>query len=89
MKKAKLVRHVCDMWIVVFVLGFILALFWYLGGSFEIAPTEEQQEKARIGAAALMVVAGALCTVGIAVRIKLGQRGAKWKKKKNTTQMSS
>ena len=45
MKKAKLVRHVCDIWIVVFVLGFILALFWYLGGSFEIAPTEEQQEK--------------------------------------------
>lgn len=88
MKKAKLVRHVCDMWIVVFVLGFILALSWYLGGSFETAPTEEQQEKARIGAAALMAVAGALCTVGIAVRIKLGQRGAKWKRKKNTTQMS-
>lgn len=88
MKKTKLVRHVCDIWIVVFVLGFILALFWYLGGSFEIAPTEEQQEKARIGAAALMAVAGALCTVGIAVRIKLGQRGAKWKRKKNTTQMS-
>lgn len=88
MKKTKLVRHVCDIWIVVFVLGFILALFWYLGGSFEIAPTEVQQEKARIGAAALMAVAGALCTVGIAVRIKLGQRGAKWKRKKNTTQMS-
>ena len=89
MKAAKLVRLICDIWIVIFVLGFILALSWYLGGSFEIAPTEEQQEKARIGAAALMAVAGALCTVGIAVRIKLGQRGAKWKRKKNTTQMSS
>ena len=88
MKRAKLIRLVCDIWIVVFVFFFILALFWYLGGSFEIAPTEEQQEKARIGAAALTAVAGALCTLGIAVRIKLGQRGAKWKRKKNTTQMS-
>ena len=88
MKRAKLVRLVCDIWIIVFVLGVIRALSWYLGGSFETAPTEEQQEKARIGAAVLMAVAGALCTVGIVVRIKLGQRGAKWKKKKNTTQMS-
>ena len=88
MRKSGIIRFICDMGIVIFLLGFILALCWYLGGSFEIAPTEEQQEKARIGAAALTAVAGALCTLGIAVRIKLGQRGAKWKRKKNTTQMS-
>lgn len=74
MKKTRLIRFVCDIWTVIFALGFAMALLWYLGGSFEAAPTEEQQGKAQIGAALLMAVCGALSAAGIAVRIKLGRR---------------
>lgn len=73
MRRAKIIRLICDIGIIIFLLGFLLAFFWYGRGSFEMAPTEEQQEKARIGAALLMALAGALCTVGIAVRRKLGR----------------
>ena len=79
MKAAKLVRLICDIWIVVFVLGFILALSWYLGGSFETAPTEEQQEKARIAAMLWMLSSGALCMACAWIRMKAvrQQKGGK------------
>lgn len=73
MRRAKIIRLICDIWIIIFLLGFLLASFWYGRGSFEMVPTDEQQEKARIGAAVLMAAAGALCMVGIAVRRKLGR----------------
>ena len=56
MKKEKIVRFICDVLIVFFLLGFVFALYWYLRGSFEMIPSEEQQEKALIGAILLMIV---------------------------------
>jgi len=68
MGKEKVIRFICDMLSVIFLLGFVFGLFWYLHGSFEMVPTEEQQEKARIGAICFMIVTGAPCGICIAVR---------------------
>ena len=74
MRKRTIVRLIWDAWSAFFLLGFILALLWYINGSFEVAPTEEQQEKARMGAAILMIVTGAFCAACAAARIKIGKR---------------
>ena len=69
-KKTKIMRFIWDILIVLFLAGFILALFGYVNGSLEMIPTEEQQEKARTGAVLLMFVTGLSCISCIAVRIK-------------------
>lgn len=68
MRKKKVIRFICDMLIMIFLLGFVFALFWYLRGSLEMIASEEQQEKARIGAILLMIVTGMFCSVCVAVR---------------------
>lgn len=79
MRKSGIIRFICDMGIVIFLLGFALALCWYLGGSFETAPTEEQQEKARIAAMLWMLSSGALCMACAWIRMKAvrQQKGGK------------
>lgn len=69
MSKAKIVRLIWDILIIFFLFGFILALFWYINGSFEMVPTGEQQEKAQIGSILLMIVTGVPCIACIAARI--------------------
>ena len=68
MRKAKIIWFICNILIVIFLLGFVFALLWYRCGSFEMIPTEEQQEKAQITAILLMIVNGVLCGSCIAVR---------------------
>ena len=68
MRKAKIIRFICNILIVVFLLGFVFALLWYQCGSFEMVPTEEQEEKTQIAAILLMIVNGVLCGACIAVR---------------------
>ena len=68
--KEKVIRLICDLFIVIFLLGFVLALRWFTGGSFETAPTMEQQEKARLGAGLLMILTGIPCIVFVCVRQK-------------------
>lgn len=68
MRKAKIIRFISGILIVIFLLGFVFALYWYQYGSFEMIPTEEQQEKAQIAAILLMIVNGVLCGFCIAVR---------------------
>lgn len=67
MIKAKIIRFLCSILIVIFLLGFVLATFWFLRGSFEMIPTDEQQEKTQIAAILLMIVNGILCSACIAV----------------------
>lgn len=69
MRKAKIVRFIWDILIIIFMSGFVLALHWYLKGSFEVAPTEEQLEKAQIGAIVSMIATGIPCSVCIAARL--------------------
>ena len=68
--KEKVIRIICDLFIAIFLLGFVLALLWFIGGSFETAPTMEQQEKARLGAGLLMILTGIPCSVFVCVRQK-------------------
>ena len=68
MRKAKIIWSICNMLIVIFLIGFIFALLWYRHGSFEMIPTVEQQEKTQITAIALMIVNGVLCGFCIAVQ---------------------
>ncbi|NBJ93764.1 hypothetical protein D5281_14460 [bacterium 1xD42-62] len=67
-RKAKIIRFICSILIVIFLLGFVFAVFWYQRGSFEMIPTEEQQEKTQIAAILFMIVNGVLCSICIAVR---------------------
>lgn len=65
-------KIVLDILIVLSVCVFLLALCWFLNGSLEMFPTEEQQEKARIGAMLLMAVSGIstviFTTIGFRIR---------------------
>lgn len=67
MKKTQILRFICGTLIVFFLLGFVSALLWLKCGSFEMIPTEEQQEKTQIMAILLMTVNGVLCGACIAV----------------------
>lgn len=68
MDKRVIVRLFWDVLIIVFLLGFILSLLWYITGSLETMPTEEQQEKARMAAVLSMLVTGVPCMICAAVR---------------------
>ncbi|RKI91135.1 hypothetical protein D7V94_11595 [Parablautia intestinalis] len=70
MMKAKMTRLILDILIVFFLLCFALALRWYINGSFEAVPTEEQQGKAQMGAILSMIMAGIPCIVCTAIRMK-------------------
>lgn len=66
----RIIRLFLDCFIIVLTLLFLLSLLWFLSGSLEMVPTEEQQNKARLGAVLLMVLFGAGDIACIAARIK-------------------
>lgn len=70
MMKAKMIHLILDILIVFFLLCFALAMRWYIHGSFEAVPTEEQQGKAQMGAILSMIMAGIPCIACIAIRLK-------------------
>jgi len=74
MRREMIIRIVCDVLIAVLLFGFILSLLWYLNGSLEMCPTEEQEDKAKIGALFSMIVFGIPCFVCVAVRAKHRKR---------------
>lgn len=67
------IRIVLDVLIAAFLLCFIFSLYWFLNGSFEMVPTEEQQEKALMGAGLMMTCTGIPCITCIFVRVKYGK----------------
>lgn len=74
MRKHTIIRIVCDVFIAVFLFGFVLSLLWYMNGSLELMPTEEQDGKAKIAACLLMAVFGISSIVCAAVRIKIQKK---------------
>lgn len=66
----RIIRLLLDCFIIVLTLLFLLSLLWFLSGSLEMVPTEEQQNKARLGAVLLMLLFGAGDIACIAARIK-------------------
>lgn len=69
-----LIRLICDAVIVLLSLFFLLCLLYFIDGSQEISPTEEQNEKIRVVMAALMFLSGIPCIVCIAVRVRCRKR---------------
>lgn len=74
MKRRKIIIIILDILIIVFLLGVILSLFGVINGSLEMMPTEEQQEKTRIGAVLSMILFFIPCITCIVFRIKSGKK---------------
>ena len=70
-----LVRLILDAAIIVLSLFFLLCLIYFINGSMEAAPTEEQHEKVRIAMAALMLSSGIPCIACIVVRFRCRKNG--------------
>lgn len=68
MREKSNIRFILNILIVILLFGFGLSLLWYINGSFEMFPTEEQQGKAHMAALLSMVVTGILCTVCVVIR---------------------
>ena len=67
----KIARIVIDILIVVFIVLFLLSLLYFMIGSLEMNPTEEQQDKIKIVTAFLMLFFGILSIGCIGIRVKL------------------
>ncbi len=61
---------ILDLLIILLLLGFILSVICLFTGSLEQFPTDEQMEKARIGAAVMTLLTGLPCAVCIYLRIR-------------------
>lgn len=70
MSKAKIVRIICNIFLILFLIGFVLSFVYLIHGSLEIAPAQEQQNKARLGAFVLMLMFGAPLYVCITVKMR-------------------
>jgi len=71
MNKKTVIRLIWNILILFFLFGFALALYWYTQGSFEMVPTEEQQEKAQMAAIFSMIVTGIPCIICAVVRSRI------------------
>ncbi len=63
MKKNKVIRVICDIFIFISLFFFVLFLIYFIHGSLETDPTGEQQEKIRLTMALMMLVCGMLCLI--------------------------
>lgn len=76
-----LIWLVCDAAIIVLSLFFLLCLLYFINGSLEISPTQEDHEKVRTVMAALMLMSGILCIACIAVRVRCRKKRKNKKEK--------
>ena len=71
----KIARVVTNILIVILVALFLLSLLYFIHGSLEMCPTEEQQDKAKGAATILMFFFGSLSAACIGIRVKLRRKG--------------
>ncbi len=74
MKKHKMLCVLCNIGIGILLPCFLLGVFWFLTGSFEIEPTAEQMEKARMAAGIFMLLTGIACGMCIFLRVKFRKK---------------
>lgn len=67
----KFVRIVLNILIVIFVILFLLSLLYFMSGSQELNPTEEQQAKVKEVMVLFMFIFGILSITCLGIRIKL------------------
>lgn len=65
-----LIRLICDAAIIILSLFFLLCLLYFINGSLEISPTQEDHAKVRTVMAVLMLMSGIPCIACIAVRVR-------------------
>ncbi len=70
MTKNKIIRILCDIFIFLFLVLFILSLLYFLHGSLEMNPTEERQEGIRMFTLSMMFLSGLPCLLCICIRRK-------------------
>ncbi|MDE7206866.1 MAG: hypothetical protein K2N90_06885, partial [Lachnospiraceae bacterium] len=61
-----------DIWIFLNIVIFLTSIFLFFHGSFEMYPTEEQDEKMKIAAAFLGILSFAVGALLTTCRVKLG-----------------
>ncbi len=66
----KVVKLVLDMVIALLLLLFILSFLYFIHGSFEDFPTEEQQDEIRAVTAFFMIVSGIPCMICTYLRFR-------------------
>ena len=67
----KIFRIVINILIVIFVILFLLSLLYFINGSQEMNPTEEQQAKVKEVMGLFMFIFGILSITCLGIRIKL------------------
>ena len=70
MQRRSVIRIILNILIIVLTLLFIVSLLYFVDGSQELDPAEEQDGKARLAAAVMMLILGIPCAALIAVRIR-------------------
>lgn len=72
----KLLRIVVDIFIILFFIVFLLSLLYFISGSLEMNPTQEQQGEVRLVSAAFLLFSALLCIVCIGFRMKMNKKQA-------------
>ncbi len=49
------VKVICVILVVLLLIGFLVSLMWFLNGSLEMYPTDEQEEKAKMTSLFFMI----------------------------------
>lgn len=70
----KVVKLVLDMVIALLLLLFILSFLYFIHGSFEDFPKEEQQSEIRTVTAMLMIMSGVPCMICTYLRVRLRKK---------------
>lgn len=72
----KLLRIIINIFIVLFFILFLSGLLYFITGSLEISPTEEQQAKVRLVSVIFSFFSAFLCFACIRIRMKLNNKQA-------------
>lgn len=72
----KLLRIVVDIFIILFFIVFLLSLLYFISGSLEMNPTQEQQGEVRLVSAVFLLFSALLCIVCIGIRMKMNKKQA-------------
>lgn len=74
MQKKSVIKLVLDIMIVLLSFMFVLSLLYFIHGSFEDFPTEEQQSEIRTVTAMLMIMSGVPCMICTYLRVRLRKK---------------
>lgn len=74
MQKKTVIKLVLDIMIILLLFLFVLSFIYFLHGSLEDFPTEEQQDEIRAVTAFFMIVSGIPCMICTYLRFRLRRK---------------